>query len=341
MKARLIILTFLLLTTLTHAQTIRRCNNNPGVTGPNVYTSIQAAHDASANGDIIYLEASGTSYGTLSCAKRLTFYGRGYFLGTNPNGNDSQVEAQIGNVSFGNGSSNTLFSGMVVIGTITFGTSLSGITIERTYSSDDIIFNSTCTGATSQYAHSCTIKQCFVNYGGIRGTCGSIDNNANRISIQNTIQNTRYNTSTIRYLPNALVSNCALYGFYYSRNSSVSNCLIDQEIFDVNTCTFANCFSRINTLPAGNGNQNGIDFSNVFIINAVRPDAPDVNYQLSVASPARGAGINGADIGPFGGPNPYVLSGQPPIPIITNLVSPPSGNNNAPLNVKISVRSNN
>jgi hypothetical protein len=30
----------------TFAQTIRRCNNNPSVTGVNIYTTIQAAHDA-------------------------------------------------------------------------------------------------------------------------------------------------------------------------------------------------------------------------------------------------------------------------------------------------------
>jgi hypothetical protein len=330
-----------LIATASHAQTIRRCNSNPGVTGPNVYSSIQAAHDASANGDIIYLEASGISYGTLSCAKRLTFYGRGYFLDTNPNGNDNQVAAVVGNVSLGNGSNNTVMSGMFVQGTITFGTSLSGITVERSYVSDGIFFNSTCTGATSQFANSCTIKQCFINFNGIAGTCGAIENNANRISIQNCILNTRYNSNSIRNLNSSLVSNCIMWGFYYTRNSTVSNCLLDQDIFDVSTCTFNNCFSRINTLPTGNGNQNDIDFNNVFIVNTGRPDAPDANYQLSVGSPARGAGINGTDIGPFGGANPYVLSGQPPIPIITNLVSPPSGNNNAPLNVKISVRSNN
>ena len=60
-------------------QTIRRCNNNPGVTGVNMYTTIQAAHDAAVAGDIIYLEPSSVSYGNLDARKRLTIIGNGYF----------------------------------------------------------------------------------------------------------------------------------------------------------------------------------------------------------------------------------------------------------------------
>jgi hypothetical protein len=307
-----------------------------------VYSSIQAAHDASANGDIIYLEASGTNYGTLSCAKRLTFYGRGYFLGTNPNGNDSQIDAQVGNVTFGNGSNNTVMSGMLVQGSITFGTSLSGITVERSYVSNGIFFNSTCTGATSQFANSCTIKQCFVNTGGIGGTCGTWENNANRITIQNCILNTGgYYYNAINRLNNSLISNCIFPVVLYMSNSVFNNCLVYDYVDNYSATTFTNCIARGNTLPTGNGNQNGIDFNNVYVSNAANPNVPDDRYQLSIGSPARAAGINGTDVGAFGGSNPYVLSGQPPIPIITNLVSPPSGNNNAPLNVKISVRSNN
>ena len=334
------------LLTTANAQTIRRCNNNPGVTGPNIYSSIQSAHDASANGDIIYMEASGTNYGPLSCAKRLTIYGRGYFLGTNPNGNDTQTEAYMGSVTFGNGSSNTLMSGCGVYAnsaTITFGTGVSGITVERSYVSDGIIFNSTCTGATSHFANSCTIKQCFINYGGIGGTCNTWENNANRITILNCILNVNFGgfNNTIYFLNNSSVSNCNVALIRRVANMTVTNCLIYDFVDQYIATSFNYCLDRGNTVPAGTGNQNGIDFNNVYVSNVANPNVPDTRYQLSVGSPARGAGINGTDCGAFGGANPYVLSGQPPIPIITNLVSNPSGNNNAPLNVKISVRSNN
>jgi hypothetical protein len=42
---------------------------------------------------------------------------------------------------------------------------------------------------------------------------------------------------------------------------------------------------------------------------------------LSENSPAKGAGSNGTDIGPFGGPDPYRLSGLPNLPNIYELSS--------------------
>jgi hypothetical protein len=54
--------TFILLLNTTYAQTIRRVNNNVGITGVNVYTTAQAAHDAAAANDILIIEPSNTSY---------------------------------------------------------------------------------------------------------------------------------------------------------------------------------------------------------------------------------------------------------------------------------------
>ncbi len=336
-----------LLTTLSHAQTIRRCNNNPGVTGPNIYSTIQAAHDASANGDIIYLEASGTSYGTLTCAKRLTIYGGGYWLDTSPIGSDNQLGATVAAVSFATGSSNTTMSGCFVNGTITFGPSTSAITVERTHCLG-IIFNSTCTGANSQYPVNCRIKQCFVGFvgntsGGISGSCGTIEHNANGIIIQNCIIRSCCGQQwPIERLNSALIINSIALSINNILNSTITNSLVTFGVGgSLSGNTITNCLSSNSSLPTGNGNLNGVNFQNMYVSNSVSPSGRDTEFRLGEFSLARGAGTNGTDVGAFGGPDPYVLSGQPPIPIITNLVSPLSGNNNAPLNVKISVRSNN
>ncbi|GAB3708772.1 hypothetical protein GCM10027592_44310 [Spirosoma flavus] len=328
---------FLVVTTLP-AQTIRRCNNNPGVTGPNVYTSIQAAHDAASNDDIIYIESSGTSYGTLNCAKRLTIYGKGYFLENSPIGSPDQISPSIGNVSFGSGSSNTLFSGVNVQGTITFGTSISAITVERSYIANGITFTSTCSGATSQFARNCAIKQCFINSGGVVGSCGTPENNANGITILNCIlrQSGFYHITTLN---NVLVANSVLGGGLRNLiNSTVTNSIIRESINNNTATTFNNTINSTNDLPAGNGNVNGANWASIF--ESSNPQI-DINFRLAQGSIAQGAGTGGTDIGAFGGSNPYVLSGQPPIPVITNLSSDPSGNNNSPLKVKISIRSNN
>ena len=71
-----------LLCIAAHAQTIRRVNNNAGVTGVNVYTTAQAAHDAAAANDILMIEPSVTTYENLILTKPLKIYGNGYFLST-------------------------------------------------------------------------------------------------------------------------------------------------------------------------------------------------------------------------------------------------------------------
>jgi hypothetical protein len=62
----------------TFAQTIRRVNNSPNITGVNIYATLQAAHDAAVNDDIIYVEPSLASYANLTCVKRLTIIGNGW-----------------------------------------------------------------------------------------------------------------------------------------------------------------------------------------------------------------------------------------------------------------------
>jgi hypothetical protein len=54
-----------------------------------------------------------------------------------------------------------------------------------------------------------------------------------------------------------------------------------------------------------------------------------------------GAGFGGVDVGIFGGPEPYVLSGIPPIPTIYFLTAPAIGEKNTGLPVQIKVKSNN
>ena len=124
------ILAILCLCTSVFAQTIRRCNNNAGITGLNVYTTIQAAHDAASDGDIIYVEPSNDDYGHLNSSKRLTIIGNGYFLDQNTNTPFNKLSSRIGNITFGAGSALTK-----LIGVIATGVSLQAdnITVSRCY----------------------------------------------------------------------------------------------------------------------------------------------------------------------------------------------------------------
>ncbi|MCA0153587.1 right-handed parallel beta-helix repeat-containing protein [Winogradskyella vincentii] len=58
------------------AQTIITIDNNANST--TTYTTIQAAHDAATAGDIIYVQPSGTNYGTVNISKEITIVGRSH-----------------------------------------------------------------------------------------------------------------------------------------------------------------------------------------------------------------------------------------------------------------------
>jgi hypothetical protein len=93
--------------------------------------------------------------------------------------------------------------------------------------------------------------------------------------------------------------------------------------------------------------NNGVGSNNVFNVNmdlvfvAPSQNYVDKNWMLKPGSPAVGAGQGGADCGASGGSFPYVLSGLPPIPHIYKFETTPAGNNDMPLQVKVSVKSQN
>lgn len=84
-KSTFTLVLLLIVASLTNAQTIRRCNNDPNVPlGLNMYRTLQEAHNAAVSGDIIYVEPSYISsgipvtYGDLTCTKTLRIIGNGY-----------------------------------------------------------------------------------------------------------------------------------------------------------------------------------------------------------------------------------------------------------------------
>jgi hypothetical protein len=107
-------------------------------------------------------------------------------------------------------------------------------------------------------------------------------------------------------------------------------------------------FSQANPGITGNNNLFNVDFS-PGNINAVFTGYPvdisgetnDGKYKLKPGSPAIGAGIGGVDLGIFGGPNPYRLSGIPSIPAFYKLEASSINATTNPFTVTFSTRSNN
>ncbi len=106
-KIAIIVIAMVLVNVNAAFSTIRRVNNNSGVTGTNVYATFAAAYSASAAGDTLLVEGSITSYGDITLTKRLAIFGPGYDLNQNPETQATLVSAIFGSVTFNAGSENS------------------------------------------------------------------------------------------------------------------------------------------------------------------------------------------------------------------------------------------
>ena len=94
--------------------------------------------------------------------------------------------------------------------------------------------------------------------------------------------------------------------------------------------------------PSGNGNVSFGNSDATFLTanpwnTVISEDAP---FQLAVGSPAIGIGTGGSNAGAFGGAGPYILSGLPAYPVMTNFITTGVGNTSTPLQVNVTVRGN-
>jgi hypothetical protein len=113
------------------AQTIRRVNASPGVSGVNIYNSIQAAHDAAVAGDTIYIEPTGINSGILDCSKRLIIVGNGYFLALNSETPENKTPSLVERINFLAGSENSTVTGLEFTDATSAMVHRSNITITR------------------------------------------------------------------------------------------------------------------------------------------------------------------------------------------------------------------
>lgn len=338
----------------TFAQTIRRCNNNTGISGLNVYTTIQAAHDAAVAGDIIYVEPSVTDYGSVDVRKRLTIIGNGYFLDKNANVPFDQRTSRITSIIFNNGSANSILTGIEMGSFISITDVNIIVTRCRT---NEISFGQSSNLVAGVYSRgiNATITKCVI-FGTISGQ------NSTQVSSQfgynctitNNIHQGRINSITNTVIANNIYNLTGLGGNIII---DLNGCSVTNNIYDArgftsaitfvfggtgNTISNNICLGQAGT-PSGNGNVN---FGNATITFLVANPwqtifAEDAPFQLAVGSPAIGIGTGGTNAGAFGGASPYILSGLPAYPVMTNFITTGVGNTSTPLQVSVTVRGNN
>lgn len=361
MRVRFLFLTALLglFSISGFAQTIYRVQ--AGQSLPNALTTAAA-------GDIIYVD--GGIYGDITISKQVTLIGTGYFaaVGAAPTG-----EARLGIVRFIPGAAGSLLTGFVTTGELSVGAS--NVTIVRNLIGGSVYLGyapgigSAGWGAT---ANNVTVRQNFID-GELMAAQTQGTGTVLNFSFRNNIVRNGFLIGSPQ-IAGEFVNNTFGYAFdagsYTSYNSPQDgSCLLitsvrfRNNIFVQSAAGFCAMLRTPSVVPPvfiGNVMLIDVAFPNVIIpgtrLTAAQLDnlfvgrpiqgnmpamAPDARAQLKAGSVALTAGEGGTQAGAFGGDDPYVLSGIPFIPSITELTVPPTVTQGGTLNITVKAQSNN
>lgn len=292
------------------------------------YTTLQAAHDAASNGDIIYVFPSLVAYNAITVTKLLTFYGVGFDI-TETIGEPFTTTASIsGDMIFNSGSSGSILEGLDGNFHVTINTN--NITIKRN-KLQFIIVNS------QGYGSSILQNKIILD-----DASYCINTSASDILILNNIIINLSNLAgllhggTNSYIKNNVLKKEVGFFFYSVTNSLVINNIFlgSGEFYNSSSSTFMYNISSGDQIPSGNGNILNIDMNTVFV------DHNNYDFHLLTGSPAIGAGENGTDMGIYGGDAPYVDGGFPGLPSILQIQAPLIGSQQSGLDINFKAKSN-
>ncbi len=333
-----------------------RVNSNTAV-GAHFHTLKEAIAGAAAD-DTLYMEASGAVYGTADTInKKLIIIGTGYFKGENYPTNTFNVHAsQLNKVVFEPGSEGTILMSMQLYSAVI---NADNITITKCYfydNTDDdltmLIVNGNNAIITKNYLE--MVNQ-YDTYGYDFNIVMSVISiyKSNAIISNNYLYKNGYADYTWNLLytdlsSSSTVTNNVFYGvngYYDGRGSmlKLNNCYFANNITfgtiyfrTINNSTFINNLSS-NAIGTANGNIQNATISSVFVSSGTS----DSKYKLADASPAKGTGVNGIDMGIFGGIDPYVLSGMPTLPTVYHFEAPGQVSNQTGLKLTIKAKTSN
>lgn len=319
---------------------IIRVNNNAGISAD--FASLQQAIDSATAGDTIYIEPSSTSYGTITLNKRLNLYGPGYFLAENSGQQANVNTSKIDFLTINGSSAFSSITGLQINQYIDL--YVGNIAITRCYftSTSFCFYFSGTTSNTNVLIAQNFMNGTVVHSGGTQTYTVFFRNNyiAGNLSLEPSIvcdfTNNVLGASSSSGVQNSIFVNNIFFttSTAYNPGLATYNNGFEHNIFRNNT-------TSVDTTAAGAGNYTGVNTNNVFQGNT--NNSTDGSLRIIPGSIADGNGKEipagtPTDIGMFGGPNPYKLSGVPAIPTIYDLVVPTS-NTTGGLNVTIRAKS--
>lgn len=332
------------------AQTIRRVNATPGITGVNIYTTPQAAHDASVAGDIIYIEPvyeGQTTYGNLTVNRRITLIGTGYNPTLVTGSSFDKRTVNINYIYLNQGSAGSRITGLIIQGLFLKD---ANCIIDRN-KIDYIYLQSEIIEGVRTIANNTLIRNNNIN------SIIGLNNSSGISTINSIISNNIFSGSVVNSLVSATITRNTFYCTSTVVFSNIDGSTINANIFDARdpvsffvadagsegTTISNNLCTRHAGLPANNGNVNSVSSSTVFKVANPWTVSPflESNLELSPTSPALTVGPGSTPIGAFSGTTPFVPSGLTNIPFITDFSINGIGNVNSPLQINVKARSNN
>lgn len=282
MKTKLFLLTLLFAAVSSHAA-ILTVSNDPDL--PAQYATLQDAYAAAASNDTLYVYPSNTSYGDLYTYKPLTLIGGG----SQPGGKKTRVQ----NIIFWSGSSGSRISGF------------RGNQVYLNGPSDIIISRNTLDifgGTTGGNIIVCqNVIQELVYFEGINSL------------ISNNIINMTYFCGLETAEGLHISNNFILYYADSLKADVISNNIVYAEYFiEIDASLMNNIFATLDSLPSTGDNiqsdnlftDPGVIALGEFFMDIPPSSLPNLN--LADGSPGINAGIDGTDIGLYGGAYPYI-----------------------------------
>jgi hypothetical protein len=346
MKKFFLLFFFAFITHFCYAKIFRIGYNGPQITGVD-FADLQSAHDAAVVGDTLMFYPGNYSISISQPAtKRLVYLGFGYNLSGEGSNSNLQIITGDCNIDtwLNETASGSVFEGFQSLAVRSnFGQNVNDVKIKRCGSASIGVFNTTGTVCNNWQISQCLSAGFAGAWNGGKATNFRYDNCLiSGFSTGGSSEHTgQFNNCNFEVFNVSLSNNGIMF----------QNCIFFSKFFlNFSNAIFQHClFSEANPGLTGSNNQFGVAFtgpgnSNSIFVgypNTVAGETADGKFKLKPGSPAIGAGIGGVDLGIFGGPNPYRLSGIPSIPTIYKLEASGINATTNPFTVTFSTRSNN
>lgn len=289
------------------------------------YTNLQTAINEVPNGSVLLIQGSSINYGDIIVNKKITIKGTGFFLDENPKTQSTNYVSRVREINIKEGVNDVLLTGLF-IREIIFDKNVSDTKIYMNFllqirKNDDFTADDTKLignyfsgfNAVIELGENSLIKGNIINSNTILGNKLEITNNYIK-------------SYQINNIENSVIKNNIFTTPYYKNSSNIYKNNIFQGSSNI-TDEDDNIFIKYD------------DIDDLFITSSDPRYSTDGKRILRDGAIAISAGLNGEDIGAFGGG--YVLSGIPDIPNIYEFTVPTTGNVNGKIQVKIKVKSNN